>query len=352
MRFRSKDPERVLDELSHLVKHYGARTVWGTDNIIDSRYFSTVLPEVKRRGLTLNLFFETKANLRKDHLRTMRDAGMRWFQPGIESLNTHQLQLMQKGCTALQNIQLLKWVRQLGMAVTWNVLMGFPGETSEDYQLMARYCKLLTHLQPPSGAHPIRLDRFSPYHDRAAENGLVQVRPCRAYQFIYPFNLESLSRLAYFFEFSYMDGYDPLQAGEPLLKAISEWVRPESLSVLYAVPGDQSVMICDTRPVAASGQRLLLGWEASVYVLCDEIRGFDAIVRHARTIDPSLADRDVKVCLDDWIEQHLMLEENGNYLSLAVLADKDTEIETMLDQRLKKSTITVQEESEITSASL
>jgi ribosomal peptide maturation radical SAM protein 1 len=335
MRFRSKNPERVIAELRHLVDEYDARVIWGTDNIIDHRYYRTVLPELKRLGLKVSLFFETKANIRKDQLRLMREVGLNWFQPGIESLNTHQLKLMEKGCTGLQNIQLLKWVRQYGMAVTWNMLMGFPGETADDYERLARYCEAIPHLQPPSGAHPIRLDRFSPYFDDPDAHGITAVRPYPSYGYVYPFSEKSLRRLAYFFVFDYSDGYDPLAAGRPLLRAVHHWVQRDSVAVLYAVPGESVLLICDTRPGAASDRVLLTGWKREAYLHCDAVSSAASVIAHCRELFPDADPGDVRAFLDEMVDARLMLEEDDRYLSLAVLVDDESDLRRILDQRLK-----------------
>jgi len=333
MRFRSKSPGRVVAELRHLVERYGADTVWGTDNILDTHYFKTVLPVLKELDLRVNLFFETKANLRKEQLRLMRDVGIGWFQPGIESLNSHQLRLMRKGTTALQNIQLLKWVRQYRMVVTWNLLMGFPGETADDYVRMAGYCDAISHLQPPSGAHPIRLDRFSPYHDAPHSFGITDVQPYPTYRYIYPFDDEALRRLAYFFTFGYSDGYDPLQAGRPVLDAVARWMLPSSLSLFYAIGGDNMLVLCDTRPVARQGRIVLTGHAMDAYLYCDAIRSFDSVVRHIGERHAGVGEGEVRALLEEMVEARLMLEEDGHYLSLAVLVDEDTDLGPLVDQR-------------------
>ena len=57
---------------------------------------------LKRRRLQLGVFYETKANLTKDQLRALREAGIGTIQPGIESLSTDVLRTMRKGTTAVQ----------------------------------------------------------------------------------------------------------------------------------------------------------------------------------------------------------------------------------------------------------
>lgn len=333
MKYRSKSPERVLAELSHLVERYDARVIWGTDNILDVRYFRTVLPKIKELGLKLSLFFETKANLRKDQLSLMKEVGLDWFQPGIESLNTHQLALMKKGCTALQNIQLLKWVRQYRMLVTWNMLMGFPGETPDDYEQAARYCDALAHLQPPSGAHPIRLDRFSPYFNNPDAYGLADLQPYPSYGYVYPFPLESLQEIAYFFVFKYRDGYDPIVAGMPMLKSVARWSHRDSFSVLYAIPGDQFLLIIDSRPNSEESRLMLSGVESRLYLFCDAIHSFKSIYKHATDAHPAVTEQEVRAFLNRMVQKRLMLEEDDDYLSLAVLVESDSDLGPIPDQR-------------------
>ena len=100
MAFRSKSPDRALDELLNLVGRYPDRPVMVVDNILDMRYFKSFLPNLAEHGLDLDLFYEVKANLRKDQLHILRNAGVRRIQPGIESLSDDVLKRMGKGTRA------------------------------------------------------------------------------------------------------------------------------------------------------------------------------------------------------------------------------------------------------------
>ncbi len=131
MAFRAKSAERVLAEVERQVALYGVRHIQAVDNIISHDYFRTLLPMLKERQLGVTFFYEIKSNLRRDQIQLMREAGILAVQPGIESLSSHVLKLMKKGVTGIQNIQLLKWCREYGIEVAWNLLYGFPGETAE-----------------------------------------------------------------------------------------------------------------------------------------------------------------------------------------------------------------------------
>jgi len=127
MKYRSKSPERVLSELAELSRRYGTRSFQFVDNILDMSYFKTVLPALAGASDKYSLFYEIKANLKRDQVRLLADAGARWVQPGIESLDDNALRLIGKGNSALMNLQLLKWSREFGVDVSWNILCGLPG---------------------------------------------------------------------------------------------------------------------------------------------------------------------------------------------------------------------------------
>src|SRR6185295_15253770 len=148
MAFRAKSPEHVEREIFSLATKYKNLDFEVVDNIVSMDYVDTLLPRIRdlrRSGVDLTLFYETKANLRKDQLRMMRDAGVLRLQPGIESLSSPILKLMRKGVTALQNIRLLKWAAELDIDVLWNHLYAFPDEPQHaEYDRLADVVKSLT----------------------------------------------------------------------------------------------------------------------------------------------------------------------------------------------------------------
>ena len=101
------------------------------------------------------------------------DAGVTWVQPGIESLHSEVLALMDKGIQGWQNVQLLKWARELGLRLSWSILWGFPGEKDDWYADMASWMPALEHLPPPAGTHQVRFDRDSVYHQNTQRYGLI-----------------------------------------------------------------------------------------------------------------------------------------------------------------------------------
>jgi len=239
MAYRSKSADRAVTEIKGLSERYATRRLMMADNILDAKYLSSVIPRL--RGSGLELFYEVKSNLTKSGLAAMRAAGVTWIQPGIESLSDRTLELMGKGVTAMQNIQLLRWCSELGVKPSWNILYGFPGEDPADFDRMAQLAPDLCHLTAPSVVLQFRMDRFSPYFNDAAQYGLTNVRPYWSYPFAYPgLSEKDLADIAYFFEFDYADGRDPRREAQPLVEAAAAWHAAQKRGARLVVFGNPS----------------------------------------------------------------------------------------------------------------
>jgi len=199
MSYRAMPPQQALDLLHGLFERYGARVseFQSVDNILPREYLTEVLPHL-HTPKNVSLFYEVKADLKEREMAAMAEARITRIQPGIEALSTTTLKLMRKGTTSFQNLKFLKHCQRYSVQSFWNLLVGFPNEPEDVYRKYYDDLPLFTHLQPPSGAFPVRFDRFSPYYTRAQEYGL-QLKPCEFYEMIYPFPKADLYDLAYFF---------------------------------------------------------------------------------------------------------------------------------------------------------
>jgi ribosomal peptide maturation radical SAM protein 1 len=340
MSFRSKSARRALDELEYLVDRWRVDHVEAVDNILDMKYFNDMLPALASSGRQVQMFYEVKANLSRRQVTLLKEAGVYRIQPGIESLSDHVLKLMRKGTTGLRNVQLLKWCKELGVQVDWNILYGFPGETVEDYEQMLHLLRDIRHLQPPAACGGIRLDRFSPYFDAPEQYGFINIRPIQPYAFLYPFEdvqpecdaEASRKRLAYYFEFDYRDDVWPDgQAASAIATAIHSviayveaWKRyPESgtlSSVAHGEGEDAVLVVRDTRSGAVLPELRLTGLEKVAYEFCDEIRTAATVSAHLRKLAPHLPIEGSQVAglLDSLVANRLMAHDGTHYLSLAV----------------------------------
>jgi ribosomal peptide maturation radical SAM protein 1 len=318
MAYRSKTAGRALEELSYLSRKYPGLPLRAADNILEVGYFKDFIPGLAERIPGLSIFYEVKSNLKKEQLREMRDAGITTIQPGIESLSDRVLQIMRKGVKALQNIQLLKWCKELHVTPEWNLLWGFPGEPEEEYARMAELVPLLSHLQPPIIAVTIRMDRFSPNFNQAEQWGLRNLLPYPAYRYVYPFPDEVVANLAYYFTFEYDSPQDVTGYTRELQQAIAEWRECYERSALFWVESDDRLLIWDSRPIGTEPLTIFTGREKHVYLSCDQVKTPQQILRLCRShCDESIEMSDIMSALESFIARKIMIRNGDSYLALA-----------------------------------
>ena len=200
MMYRAMPSDQAIQLFEEMFTRYSDRCKRfdAVDNIMPREYLTDVFPYVKAPE-GVELFYEVKADLKDREMEVLGKSGVTLIQPGIESLNSGTLKLMHKGVTSFQNIRFLKNCLRYGIDPVWNLLVGFPREKEDVYKKYCDDMPLLHHLRPPSGAFPVRFDRYSPYFTKAEEYGL-KLSPYDFYRYVYPFPEESLNNLAYFFE--------------------------------------------------------------------------------------------------------------------------------------------------------
>ena len=326
MAYRKKDARKVFSEIVALSSTYRCLRLAAADNILANEYFTELLPQLAELSSDVRLFYSVKANLRREQLTLMAEAGIESIQPGIESFNSRLLQLMRKGVSGIQNIQLLKWCHELGMHVCYNMLFGFPQETPDDYATLPATFRMLGHLQPPGDMVRVAIERFSPYFFDSDRFGL-HYEPSAEYQYIYPAPRVDISKIAYFFDGTWRDqAGDPDEYVAPARTALKEWKA-------YAASGDvvcqyekgpDYVRIHDNRPRVSGGPPPCRVFDldeqpAALLLFCDRNRSLQAITSMMQArFGSSLTAANVRTRLDELVDQWLMFQEGERYLSLPV----------------------------------
>ncbi len=311
MSYRSKSAQRAFNEISYLSEKYNSRKIHVVDCILDMKYFKDFLPKLAELDPKLDMFYEVKANMKKEQVRILYDAGVRTIQPGIESFSNSILQLMGKGVSALQNIQLLKWCKELGLKVSWNILWGFPGEDPQEFHRMSELLPYLTHLPAPQAACRIRLDRFSPNYEMAKQFGITKVKPHPAYFHVYRFSPEVVANLAYFFDYDYCEQRDVMSYTNALWHEVKKWCDEDEQSDLFYADNGSHLLIWDLRPAAVQPLTVLSGMQRTLYEKCqtpqtlNDLKGLIEL-------------EDVQALLDPIISRRLMIQDHKSYLSLAI----------------------------------
>jgi len=324
MEFRAKPPAQVFEEFTVLSSRYNTTRFRFVDNIIDMKYVDELFAKFAEERLDLEVFIETKSNLSKRQIQTLAHGGVKSMQPGIESLSQNQLTEMKKGVSPLQNLQTLKWSLYYDIHLAWNVLLGFPGETNEDYRRQIDLIPLILHFQPPEAVGEIWIERFSPYWKWPQQNGIRITGPGLAYEYVYDPRLVDLNKIAYDFEYELIEKRVDPSLIEELTRLTHEWQRLHSTDdkpFLYYSKAMDFVTVFDGRaPDKAVKQRY--DWPHAVIIeFCNDAPKYFAQVRgelNDRAGGAGYDETAVRKALEDLLKKRILYEEKGRYFTLAL----------------------------------
>lgn len=197
---KEKGVKRLTEEITRALDNYRLPLV-AVDNYVNTQKMVTVLNSLGANDIKPQFWFEVHPTTPYDHLKALRAGGLTGVQVGIESLSTHLLRLMNKGTTAIANLLFLKWARELDIRACWNLLLGIPGETDLDYEQQIALFDLMSAFQPPVLVQPVRIDRYSDYHNNYRDAGWSAIQPMAEYRVLYPrLSKQNLNDIAYHFE--------------------------------------------------------------------------------------------------------------------------------------------------------
>ena len=223
--FEAMNYENAKYTIENLVNKYSDRCqrFMCVDNIIHNKYPEEVFSKLELKR-DVAMFYEVRPTLTLDQLRLLSAAGVKQVGPGIESLSTESLKLMKKGLSVFQNIKFLKNCLTAGVFPMWNLLIGLPFEPPNTYKNYINMFPDLHHLVPPRFLSQIVFMPNSVYFNNSEKYQLDLV-PYDFYNMVYPFDSNTISRLAYFFTNKNLsDSYcDMLEILPRLKKAMTDW---------------------------------------------------------------------------------------------------------------------------------
>ncbi len=325
--FRSKSPQRALMEFNHLAENYGYYNFAVSDSAIDTKYFESVIPELTKSENPYRLFYEIRPNLSPDHIQQLADAGVYYTQVGIEGLHDKMLQIMNKGITAIRNLQLMKFTRQFGITIVWNYLCGFPGESDKWHEEVASWLPLIHHFNPPSGIEPSKLVYIRGNHFfRERHKYGLELEPAEVYRYIYPFPKKELENIVFFFrekkDSSNIQQNQLTPGITALREAFKAWHeayfhKKRPAQVIMNDQGDQ-IIFHDTRPCAFSSEFAIQGLAAEICRRSDRVITRKQLTTSLlKNFKGTIEESQLEKAIQELKDKKLIIEINNRFLGLA-----------------------------------
>lgn len=137
-KYRQRSPENIIAEIEQLVKTYGIRHIVFLDDTftLNPKRIKALAKLLIERGLhqqTTWGCWTRPDKVSKGLLELMHSAGCRAVSFGVESGSQRVLDRMGKGLQVQQNLQAIKWAKEVGMIdVRVFVMVGLPGEAEAE----------------------------------------------------------------------------------------------------------------------------------------------------------------------------------------------------------------------------
>lgn len=131
-----RSPENVIREMKQ-VQRLGIRSIMFQDDLftLNSKRVEKLCNLIIDQGLDLHWSIKSRVDcIKPSLLDLMKEAGCFNVHFGIESGNNKTLIRMNKGVTTEQARSAVQAVKDVGLSVTGNFMLGYPGESKQDVQ--------------------------------------------------------------------------------------------------------------------------------------------------------------------------------------------------------------------------
>jgi ribosomal peptide maturation radical SAM protein 1 len=318
--YRSKSLGKVVREIDSLTDRYKLLSVSFMDNLLPPKNLQSLFETLAGLGKDFRLFAEIRATTSLDELLAMGAAGVHEVQVGIEALSTRLLKKLNKGTTAIQNLEIMKTCEAPNVPdLTSNLITQFPGSDERDVEETLRTLPFALPFRPLK-ATPFWLGYGSPVWCHPKAFGIRKVRHHPFYRYLFP--REILPQLHLLFQ-GYEGGKKKQQRlWAKVTEALRSWrIAYDSLHsasnrdpILFYQDGGRYMVIQERRLNEDDRTHRLRGSSRQIYLFCERNRTLSDIVERF----PGFGQEEILPFLSMMVDKKLMFREGERFLSLAV----------------------------------
>ena len=318
--YRAKSINRTIREIDGITKKHKILSVSFMDNLLPSKGQKEMFEGIKNLEKDFRLFSEIRATTPLETLKMMGASGMRDVQVGIESLSTRLLVKLNKGTTAMDNMEIMKNCESHGLPdLTGNLILNFPSSDEQDTAETAKNLEFARPFKPLKGI-PFWLGYGSPVWQMPRAYGIKRVGNHPYYRHLFPPDV--LSNLSLIVQ-GYQGGVrQQIRLWDPVKKRLKEW--KEYYFRLHEAPGSGPILSYrDGRDFMIIRQRLdkrddmthrLKDTSRKIYLFCETQRSLSEILSRF----PGFGEDKIRPFLRLMVGKRLMFKEGERYLRLAV----------------------------------
>ncbi len=317
--YRCKSVAQAAGEANQMAEQYQLLSMAFMDNSLPPQKSRAIFKNLADFNKDFQFFSEIRASTDKETLEVLSRAGMADVQVGIEALSSNLLKKLNKGTSAIENLEIMKNLEVLGIKHNSNLILHFPGSDETDVE------ETMRAIQAARLFYPLRIVHFwlgiqSPVWKNPGEFGIKAVFNHPNYKILFP---DRVYRGVRFMIQDYRgDKQYQRKLWQPVKRAVRQWRKdyfylhqpPNAGPILSFQDGDDFLIIRKRRASDNPENHRLTGTSRKIYLFCMHRRQFEAILGQF----PDFSTEKISSFLQLMIDKNLMFADNDEYLSLAV----------------------------------
>ncbi len=316
--YRRKSAAKVVEEIEQLAGECGSLDFMFTDADVSDAV--DVFAAIAELDLDLSFTAELTGFIDRDGLATLRDAGVKLVQIGVEALDDRLLRRFMKGVKFMKYVELMKWCQELDLGLFYNLIVGAPFETQEDVEKALSRIPALKWFQYPHITNFV-VSAGSKIWVNPSRFGIREIVPARQAIVCYPEDVAV--RIAPLVDFGESSGHSFLPPCDvdhtEMLAAIARWKEEyeSDRATLTCRRGRDFIDIAIFEGKSEYHYVLREPAERDVYFFCmDSAKSIEEL----RRAFPDIEDDALQQSLARFEQYRLMLSDGEQYLSLASYA--------------------------------
>lgn len=309
--YRKKTIKKVVKEIIYQIKKYQTVEVLFCDPSVADKI--DVFKEISKIPLDLKISAEVTSFISKSGLKALKDAGVSNIQIGIESFSDRLIKVYNKGTGLMKMVEILKWCKELGINLSYNIIIDSPFETKKDIIEIRKNINYLRFFQPPFVSKFVVSYESQMYYE-LSKYKINRIYPPYEVSKCYPQKIAiNLTPLI-----SFHGGYsfkpkNKINYKDIILK-IKEWKAEYPSSSLICFRGENFLDI-ESNINGEIDHIIIEGrLEKEIYLICmDASKSINEILNKIKCKKKKLLE-----ILNRFIKLKIMFYSNGRYLSLAM----------------------------------
>ena len=215
-KYREKNPETVVKDISQMKEQYNLKKIWLLGDCYSFTSYKKMSEMIVANKADFIFMAYSRCSLEKGYYNALKKMGANAIIIGIEAISDSLLLKMDKGCTAIANIQCLKICSELNINCVYNLFYSYPNFDENDFLETINNIVYVAGYQPPESICDMELQYGSKIYLNPEEYGIAKY-------YYSEFDRLSLPEFAIPFKFDYKKSHNTDGYSKVIIQKVREW---------------------------------------------------------------------------------------------------------------------------------